>query len=98
MGEIDTDTSTTEMQVLLREARMTSIRNMWLVISGCFAAVLVDLVYSLWLFFTADSECHIEYLSQGVYDGIQYFDTLMMYFFWVYPLLYVFWPSVRTSK
>jgi hypothetical protein len=74
------------------------MRNMWIVIFGCFFSVLVDTIYSLWLFVFSDAHCHVNYISQGTFDALQFFDYLSMYFLWTYPLLYVFWPSVRVFK
>ena len=47
----------------IKEARMTSIRNMWIVIAGCFLAVFVDSLYSFWLFFYSNEYCRVSYIS-----------------------------------
>ena len=86
------------IQQCIRESRLISLRNMWMVIFSLLFGVVFDTTYTLTVFFAADQDCNFPNVKQWLPDTYQLFDRFFMYFFWVYPLLYVFWPSVKTLK
>jgi hypothetical protein len=37
-------------------------------------------------------------MPMPLYSFFKFIDRFFMYYFWVYPLLYVFWPTSRRQK
>ena len=74
------------------EFRRRALRNMWTIIVSIFVVVTYSSLYSIILYFGADSEC---YVQQNV--AIRSLSTVvqrsMQFIWWLYPVLWLFWPK-----
>lgn len=96
--ENDSRSSSTEIQILLTRSRKASVKNMWIVCLSMTFCVFVDLIYSLGVYACTDADCNPSYLSMPFYSLFKFIDRFFMYYAWVYPLIYVFWPSAKGLK
>ena len=70
---------------------------MWLICLTLLFCMFIDFLYSLSVFFFTDN-CSPQHIKQGAYDTIDFLNTFFILFFWIYPVLYVFWPGVRVTR
>lgn len=71
---------------------------MWLICITMTLCISIDLAYSISLAAFSSQKCTPQLVSQPVSDTFQFIDHFFLSYFWLYPLLYVFWPSTRRIK
>ena len=95
-SSLKTDNSIDLLKKCVNEARKTSVKNMWMIVLTLLFSSIYDLVYTLVIFYSSQ-DCHPRTVRQGVWDFFEFTDRFVLLYIWVYPVLYVFWPSTRVK-
>lgn len=69
------------------------MHNMWVICLSMLFCVFFDTLYTLGVYLWSSHTCDPQVLPQVWSDTMQLLDYFFFYYAWVFPLLYVFWPT-----
>ena len=83
------------MQQGVITTRKTSLMNMWIIIFTMLGCSLFDFCYSLAIFFLYTPECTPARIPFCLDSTFKFLDRFIAYYLWLYPLLWMFWPTKK---
>lgn len=69
--------------------------NLNVIVWSIWITVVLNLVYSLMVFFMFAPECYAQRISLGWNSFFTLFNRFTSYIVWFWPIIYLFWPTKR---
>jgi hypothetical protein len=89
------NSSITSIQDAITKSRKSSLDNMWMIIYTMVFCAFFDFCYSVCVFIFYSLDCTPQRIPWWLDSTFKFMDRFIAYYLWLYPLLWIFWPSIR---
>ena len=86
------------MQQGILFSRKSSLKNMWIIIYTMLSCTVFDFIYSLCIFILYSPECTPQRIPYWLDSTFKFMDRFIAYYLWLYPLLWMFWPTKKNLE
>ena len=66
-----------------------------LIVAVMWVCVAYNLVYSVWVQLTTNKSCSPVAHHAGINIFFKFSDRFVSYLVWVWPIIYLFWPTIK---